>query len=234
MNTIYLLRNKCNDKIYVGQTWRSLKNRWIYGHGYRGCLKIHRAIEAHGKDNFYYEIMTFCATQEAADYWETYFINKYDSVNSGYNVCPVGARGSMTGRKHSERSRLKMSESKKAAFIGNANPFYGKHHSEETRQALSAYSKKWYDENNHPFLGKKHTEAHTRAQSEGQMGQHRSIATEFQPGKIWVPNSATKLNMEIAENVRTDHFSGMSGIALARKYGLSRASVSRIINHKQW
>jgi hypothetical protein len=45
INTIYILKNKINDKIYVGQTWQSLNERWRNGMGYRGCHKIERAIK---------------------------------------------------------------------------------------------------------------------------------------------------------------------------------------------
>ena len=49
-NTIYLLRNKINDKVYVGQTWQTLKRRWCNGNGYSG-KKIKKAIEIIGKNN---------------------------------------------------------------------------------------------------------------------------------------------------------------------------------------
>ena len=229
LNTIYIIRNKINDKVYVGQTWRPLSKRWCYGHGYRGCIKLENAIKKYGKHNFYYEILTLCGTQESADYWETYFINRYDSVNNGYNISLVGTKAPMTGRKHSRRSRLAISESRKGRFSGENNPFYGKHHSAETISKLSQISI-----GNCNFLGRKHTDESKTKISEAGKGQHRSSETEFKRGKKWEPNSATKLNLEIAENIRQDHVNGLSGIVISEKYGISRANVSRIINNKMW
>lgn len=40
------------------------------------------------------------------------------------------------GRKHSQESKIKMSQTRKEIFIGEGNPFYGKHHSEETKNKI--------------------------------------------------------------------------------------------------
>ena len=40
--------------------------------------------------------------------------------------------GAMTGRKHSFKSKGKMSKSRKETLTGCENPFYGKHHSIDT------------------------------------------------------------------------------------------------------
>src|SRR5271166_766614 len=74
INTIYLLKNKVNEKVYVGQTWTSLPTRWRSGWGYIGSTHLYNAIQKYGSDQFYYETLMFCGTQETADYWEQYFI----------------------------------------------------------------------------------------------------------------------------------------------------------------
>ena len=105
---IYVLRNYANDKVYVGQTWRILKERF---RTYRKTQPyLFNAIEKYGKDNFYYEILTVANTQEMADYWEGYFITKLDSTNNdkGYNLRgPGGSHG-----KFSQASKGKMSAKK--------------------------------------------------------------------------------------------------------------------------
>src|ERR1700693_4599593 len=112
---IYKLINKINSKCYIGQTWQSLKIRWNRGHGYIGSKKIENAIQKYGKENFYYEIITLCGTQTAADYWEVFFIQKLDSIKNGYNIAIGGANGVMHGRKHSPTSIAKMSKSHKGS-----------------------------------------------------------------------------------------------------------------------
>lgn len=123
--SIYKLTNLVNGKIYIGQTWNTIKQRW-FDHkkpSGKNCVKLHRAITKHGAENFTTELLTFCGTQESADYWEEYFIKKYNSIKLGYNIRTGGSRGRMSaaqrkavgdfhrGKTMSEESKNKMSKS---------------------------------------------------------------------------------------------------------------------------
>jgi hypothetical protein len=81
---IYVLRNKINNKVYIGQTWRSFKERFRYK---KNQPHLYNAIKLYGKENFYYELLTVANTQEQADHWEGYFINKFEALDrtKGYN-----------------------------------------------------------------------------------------------------------------------------------------------------
>lgn len=154
LNIVYLLRNTTNNKVYVGQTWRTLEERWDNGHGYKGGTHIGSAIRKYGEDKFYYEILTLCSTQEIADYWEDYFIQKYDSCNrdGGYNLRGGGSHGKLaeeTKRKisiaasnPSDETRKKMSEAKKGKPLDEMHKQKisqgnrGKKISEETKQKM--------------------------------------------------------------------------------------------------
>jgi hypothetical protein len=140
----------------------------------------------------------------------------------------------MFKRKHSEKSKIKMSKSRKGTFVGNNNPFFGKFHSEKSKENISKSIKEYYEYNTHPWTGKFHKNSTKKKLSEIGKGQRRSINTEFKSGKVWEPNSSTKLNIDITNNIRKDHAAGMLGIEIAVKYKLSRASVSRILNDKAW
>ena len=114
-----------------------------------------------------------------------------------------------TGKRHSEETRLKMSEAKR----GENNPLFGKHHSEESRKKMSeankgkhrsaetchkiAESKKG---ENHPLFGK-HRSAETRQKlSEALSGENnpffgkrhseetRLKMSEAHKGKLWWNN----------------------------------------------
>lgn len=177
INTIYLIRNKINDKVYVGQTWQSLKQRWANGKGYILCTYLNNAILSYGKDKFYYEIITFCGTQETADLLEDYFINKYNSRNPeyGFNIKTGGSRGVPN-----EQTKLKMSESNKGdknyffgkSFAGPKHPQWGIPKSDETKRKISEANtgKRFSPErkkeisdrikgSGNPMYGKKHTES---------------------------------------------------------------------------
>jgi group I intron endonuclease len=151
LNTIYILRNTLNDKVYIGQTWFSLKERWNNGNGYSSSLKINNAIDKYGKNNFYYEVLTLCGTQETADFWEMFFIQKYDSINNGYNIA-TGGNSVMRGRKHTKKSLDKMSESHK----GNT-AHLGKPHSKDSKKKISEATINQIEQDGHPSLGHKHS-----------------------------------------------------------------------------
>lgn len=92
-NTIYKLVNRKNDKVYVGQTWKTLEERFDNGEGYKSCPYLNNAIKKYGKDNFEYTVIAICYTQEIADKIESVFIEYYNSRNNlfGYNLVKGGA-----------------------------------------------------------------------------------------------------------------------------------------------
>lgn len=100
MCLIYLLLNKYNGKIYIGQTWKSLQDRFNNGYGYINCVYLNNAIKKYGKDNFQYKILTVCGTQETANYWEDYFIERYGSRDAviGYNIKEGGSNGRLSSQ----------------------------------------------------------------------------------------------------------------------------------------
>jgi group I intron endonuclease len=118
---IYVIRNTVNDKVYVGQTWKNLQFRFmshcrIGPHNH--CVKIARAIAKYGKDNFFIHCLMICHTQEIADYWENFFIKKFDSIDNGYNLLEFGF--SRRGTKHTNETLEKMSISQSGSKNGRA------------------------------------------------------------------------------------------------------------------
>ena len=73
-----------------------------YGWGYKSCRYLQFAIDKYGKDSFRYELLTVAHTQEIADYWEIYFIEKNNSrlVASvdGDDAGRAGQAASLAGR----------------------------------------------------------------------------------------------------------------------------------------
>lgn len=118
--SIYVIKNSLNHKVYVGQTWRTIERRFqthLQNSTANHCIKLRRAIEKYGKKNFCIELLTFCHTQEMADYWETFFIHKFNSIKSGYNILEFA--NNRKGTKHSLKTKKKMSRARKGA--NNAN-----------------------------------------------------------------------------------------------------------------
>lgn len=72
------------------------------------CLKLKNAFAKYGKTNFTIELLTIAHTQDVSDYWEKFFINKFDSIGNGYNIRDGGNVSPMYGKKHTVESKRKM------------------------------------------------------------------------------------------------------------------------------
>lgn len=107
IKSIYIIRNKINDKVYVGQAidpHRRFIQHLCNGNRQLDQLPIHCAISKYGKENFYYEILERDITNfnERECYWIQYF----DSIcPNGYNVS-AGGEGFSCGRGKSTRSSI--------------------------------------------------------------------------------------------------------------------------------
>ena len=97
---IYKATNTINGKVYVGQTINSLEHRKS-GHERdarsekKTTVYFHNALIKHGFENFDWEVLKECTSQEELDYYEDYYIKKYDSRNKekGYNLKSGGKLG---------------------------------------------------------------------------------------------------------------------------------------------
>jgi group I intron endonuclease len=104
---IYRATNILTNKVYIGQTCRSLQGR-IKAH-HRVCLNslikkpksqsyFHNALLKYGFDKFNWDILCKCATQLELDEKETEYIKKFNSTNKifGYNLTEGGRGGKFT------------------------------------------------------------------------------------------------------------------------------------------
>ena len=87
---IYIIKNKCNNKVYIGQTIQSLRERFMQHLKpsilkQRGNYKIYNAINKYGKDNFYIELLEENIDCNKLNDVESFYIEKYDSYKNGYN-----------------------------------------------------------------------------------------------------------------------------------------------------
>lgn len=98
MAQIYKITNMINNKIYIGETIRSIEVRWREhknealneGHGYN--YPIHIAMRKYGLDNFKIEILENCADEIRFER-ESYYIQLYNShlQTKGYNIALEGS-----------------------------------------------------------------------------------------------------------------------------------------------
>ena len=93
---IYKATNKNTNKVYIGQTIKTLSQR-ISEHKHRALhekpnTKFYNSINKHGWDAFTWEVLeeSFDWSYEELDEKEKYYIKLYDSINNGYNILEGG------------------------------------------------------------------------------------------------------------------------------------------------
>ena len=87
---IYLITNDINSKVYVGQTIQTLNKRFnghcCYSKSDRSVnMYIKRAIHKYGRDKFHIQLIEECPVNILNER-EKYWINFYNSYNTGYNL----------------------------------------------------------------------------------------------------------------------------------------------------
>jgi group I intron endonuclease len=144
---VYKITNKINGKVYIGQTSRTLKARWeqhIRNANKGTKTKFYNALRKYGADNFTVETLCRAYSNEELNDLEIYYIHKYDSIRTGYNMIDARYTNVMdfddVKEKHrirvqSEENRHKISESMKKKIAD------GKFFTEDHRSKLSQKAK---------------------------------------------------------------------------------------------
>lgn len=92
MGVIYIIKNRVNSNVYIGQTTRDIKTRFrehILCAKNNSTTKLGEAIRNIGEQFFYIEELEKCPDDEL-DSREIYYIKKYDSYNNGLNSTKGG------------------------------------------------------------------------------------------------------------------------------------------------
>lgn len=86
---IYKITNIQNNKVYIGQTIRPVKDRFHrhMNDALNDIIDTHfaRAIRKYGKENFAVEIIDTAQSQDELNKKEQYWIQYYNSTQKGYN-----------------------------------------------------------------------------------------------------------------------------------------------------
>lgn len=86
LGIIYIITNKVNGKVYIGQTRKALSERMRHHFSkYETCTKLKEAITSYGKDNFTYNVLELVPYSKLNER-EAYYIAQYNSVSNGYNI----------------------------------------------------------------------------------------------------------------------------------------------------
>ena len=136
---IYKITNMINNKVYIGQTTKSLEQR-LKTHKRDSISKnsyFYQAVRKYGWDNFSAEIIEDNITDidtlnEREQYWIKYY-NSFLDKTKGYNSTSGGKNYTMT-REEREKRRYRV--------LGNKNPMYGKPSPNKGKKLSEEHKKK--------------------------------------------------------------------------------------------
>lgn len=90
---IYVIKNRCNNKVYIGQTRTSIEQRWKeHLRDSKRCkYTLYNAMRKYGIENFYVEQLDVCDVN-MLDEMEISYIKKFKSTDDryGYNISTGG------------------------------------------------------------------------------------------------------------------------------------------------
>ena len=81
---VYIITNSINNKVYIGVTRNTLKER--FNQHKNTNSKLGKVIKKYGITKFKIKLLKSCSTVEELSYLEKKYINKYQSIRTGYNV----------------------------------------------------------------------------------------------------------------------------------------------------
>jgi len=143
---IYLIRNLLNGKAYVGQTVKTVEERWR-----RHCwpcssqtnMPIVLALQKYGKKNFSVSVIDTATSQEELNQKEKWWAHQLSTFSpTGYNLRAGGGRGAL-----SEETKRRISSSNRGRIVSAetrrrlSDSHLGHVHSDETKRRMSEYWK---------------------------------------------------------------------------------------------
>jgi len=139
---IYMWTNSKNGKQYIGSAI-DLQNRLSFDYSLKAMVNslknsqssIYNALLKHGHENFSLTILEYCKPEQCLER-EKYYLKK---IKPEYNIS-LDPSAPMSGRKHSAKTKIIMSDTRKG-ITGENHPRYGKNHTEETKIIMSDVKK---------------------------------------------------------------------------------------------
>ena len=131
--SVYMHKNKINNKVYIGVTKQKPEKRFDNGYGYKYSNKeFWEDINKYGWNSFEHIVLHSNLSREEVSKKEEELVKKYDSTNpiKGYNKIDGGFRARRPDIAELMRKR-----------IGVLNPNFGKKAPLKTKKALTNYAK---------------------------------------------------------------------------------------------
>lgn len=146
---IYKITNTVNNKIYIGQTTKTVEARFkmhlnASGAKAKKTIHLYAAMNKYGKSNFIVEQIDVATSRRDLNKKERYWIEYYDAINNGYNMMPGGndenpMNSAVVKEKHATKLRDPEVRAKISATLSKLRKEIG--FSEEHRKKISEAQK---------------------------------------------------------------------------------------------
>jgi len=139
---IYAIKNKINDKMYIGQSIciekRFIRHKCNLKNKKHKNIHLQNSYNKYGIENFEYIIIEECEEKDLSKKEQKWINSTKEIYNSQLHVIDKhGLKNPFYGKKHSDESKEKMSTWKKKHYVGKNNPNYGKKNSKDTLIKMS-------------------------------------------------------------------------------------------------
>ena len=179
---VYRAKNKINNKSYIGITTKTLEHRKRTHEKAVKYVnrKFYNALSKYGFDNFEWSVLEECNSITELENKEVYYIEKYDSLNNGYNL----TSGGESTKEYSDESKQLMREARVDWHKSNRNGFKGKTHTKEVRKQISEKLKGRVSPNKDKELSQTHRENLSKAQKDWlETNQHPNLGRTWKHSK---------------------------------------------------
>ena len=160
---VYKITNLKNNKVYIGQTIRTLEERFNRhkNDALNNIIDTHfaRALRYYGVDNFKAEIIDTAETQEELTQKEQYWIRYYNSIEDGYNETDATNKsGGNTYQSKTKEELAAIGEKIRASKLGANNPnatgvkCKNINTNEEYHFGSQSEMQQFFNESNHQFI----------------------------------------------------------------------------------
>lgn len=221
---IYKILQKSTGFAYVGQTGSSFKKRywlhnWGLSSGAHNSKLLQEAFNATGTDDFVFIVVEVVEDKMSLNEREIFHISEYMESGTSFNVVRGGGQDRLKARPPvSEETRRAIAERNRISLKG-------KKHSESTKASMKKSSK-------HLSPTPEHIESLRKYMSNRVVGDDtKEKIRQFNLGS---KSNFSKINEEIAYNIKVDLMSGLSINDTCQKYGVTYNIVSFIANNRTW
>ena len=106
--SIYIIKNKLNGMLYVGQTINSVNSRWKEHRKSKNNCFISKAIKNNVHNFEFIEFLT-CFSKDDLNYWEKTLIKEFNSLApNGYNLMTGGHESTFNVETRNRMSKIKL------------------------------------------------------------------------------------------------------------------------------